>query len=108
MNASLTGAAKSRMNKKLKESMLTRLMAQPELLAECKSLIEPGHFRESDEVAYAILWNAILQCHERFGTLTYDTLTDLVELISGDSAAPLNEYEAADLLSDDPEQPGLV
>lgn len=107
-NILTTGDILGRMTPRLKESMLIRLLRQPELFAEAKTLLLPEHFVEGDEIRLGVLWRAMLDVSSRYGRLEYETLADTVDAMANDMSPPLSEIEIADLLCDDPDEPGIV
>lgn len=81
------------------ESMLVRLIRTPEALQETATILRVEHFRLPDEQHYALLWKAVLEVYEKYGSVEYQTLVDTIQLTAA-TLTGFPEILLADLLSD--------
>ena len=63
------------------ESLLSRLLLSPRLMGELANLIRPEHFYGQGEQHYALLWRAMVQARERYGTLDYHKVYDTIRTL---------------------------
>lgn len=63
------------------ESLLVRLLLSPRLMGELAGLIRPEHFFGQGEQHYALLWRAMVQARERYGTLDYHKVYDTIRTL---------------------------
>ena len=88
------GYMQGRVNPRMLESLMVRILTNPVLFQEESKLLKPEHF-STQELGFAAIWRAALMIHERGGELSYTSMVDVVDKLINDDPEGLSveEYE---------------
>ena len=74
------GYIQGRINPRMLESMLVRILTNSVLFQEASRLLKPEHF-SAQETGFAAIWRAALLIHARGRELSYTSMVDVVDIV---------------------------
>lgn len=80
------------------ESLVSRMLVQPLLFEEVRTILQPAHFSKPEEKHLQMLYRAMLKVHEQFSGFTQETLRMECERLNCDE--PLPDFLRATLLGE--------
>ena len=101
------GYMQGRVNPRMLESLMVRILTNPVLFQEASKLLKPEHF-STQELGFAAIWRAALMIHERGGELSYTSMVDVVDKLINDDPEGLSVEEYENIMREDPSDPGML
>ena len=101
------GYIQGRINPRMLESMLVRILTNSVLFQEASRLLKPEHF-SAQETGFAAIWRAALLIHERGGDLSYTSMVDVVDKLINDDPEGILAEDYENIMREDPSDPGML